>query len=538
MKLLFAILFLLIPSWVFAGEYGYLEVTVLERNPQHNTPVNLKINGVQVLSFSHSTAQPLLIEINGSYLSKSPSTPLSSDYKNLQQGCLFKFKISYSFDKKSWINLGVFEAPTNQVQASLPIGLCDGMLCSRNKQIQNHLKSIEETRWKKAVASVGRWLQEAERKEREEFAALKAQVAENRKAENMSPQLEDDIKAIDGDMANLSEQEVPEVDVPKFTDQNIDEMISDAIDAGQVDNLISDLQNEEKLHDACLSAGPTTQYLCQNYGGFGWIGAAAEAVSIGLAENPDQAAVAMENRILDPQVRSSLQSSRERIAEMRLRTQQVLNLKRSEAMWSKAANVARAGAIFTPLNDVVDFCEAMTGRVMCISSGEQLTSAERFMAVLGMIAGNRMFWEGLTAEARLGVLRDKVAVDSVEMLLNLKIKTPFGDATQELTQRALSARSRVEEGAKVYRLGTKGKSQTGHQAQFWSLEHPLALEYAKKYGIPKENIHNADFIEIAIVKKDSQFVTRTAPPAGGNPGGGVEIVVPEGGVTIQSHSSF
>ena len=38
-----------------------------------------------------------------------------------------------------------------------------------------------------------------------------------------------------------------------------------------------------------------------------------------------------------------------------------------------------------------------------------------------------------------------------------------------------------------------GKSQAA-EAQFWSLEHPDSPSYAQRYGIPQENIANANFV--------------------------------------------
>jgi hypothetical protein len=59
-----------------------------------------------------------------------------------------------------------------------------------------------------------------------------------------------------------------------------------------------------------------------------------------------------------------------------------------------------------------------------------------------------------------------------------------------------------------------------------------------KYGIPSKNVENPNFIEKGRLVPDSDFVTRPAPPSGNNPGGKIEVVVPLGGVKVESHISL
>jgi len=64
--------------------------------------------------------------------------------------------------------------------------------------------------------------------------------------------------------------------------------------------------------------------------------------------------------------------------------------------------------------------------------------------------------------------------------------------------------------------------------------------FAKKYGIPVENIQNANFIEIGTLKPGTNFITRAAPAAPGNPagwGGGIEVVTPANGVKLEVFST-
>ncbi len=115
------------------------------------------------------------------------------------------------------------------------------------------------------------------------------------------------------------------------------------------------------------------------------------------------------------------------------------------------------------------------------------------------------------------------------------ISTPYGPAKQAKTKAALAARTQVEEGAIVYRLGTTGKS-AGPEGQFWALEHPLTPGFASRYGIPPGNVTRANFIEMATVKDGIDFITREAPGVGAHVGGGIEVVVPSGGVRLKAFS--
>jgi len=125
----------------------------------------------------------------------------------------------------------------------------------------------------------------------------------------------------------------------------------------------------------------------------------------------------------------------------------------------------------------------------------------------------------------------------VSSIVGIGITTTWGKAIQSTTAEALEASKKVYNGTTLYRLGTAGKSATGADAQFWSLENPLAMsaeQYAKKYGVPLANVKNATFVETATLKDGAKYITREAPLAPGAPagsGGGVEAVVSQGGTT-------
>ncbi len=189
-------------------------------------------------------------------------------------------------------------------------------------------------------------------------------------------------------------------------------------------------------------------------------------------------------------------------------------------------------------------------------TGEELTKTDRAFAALGLLTlGSSNFLKGggkllkkIGSEVAIrfpGVLKKgaNAAIDKGQTIYDSAwksppIKTPFGKATQEMTKDAMTTRAKVQNGDFMYRLGKRGRSQTGKDAQFWSLEHPKTLGYSQRYGIPEENIANADFIERATIKDGSNFVTRKAPPVGNSKGGGIEIVTTKDGVSVESHSSL
>ena len=213
---------------------------------------------------------------------------------------------------------------------------------------------------------------------------------------------------------------------------------------------------------------------------------------------------------------------------------------------------------FTPgVSFARDCYEAVTGRNLV--TGEELDTFDRSMAVLGAVTGGlgskiKNVSKGIEVVTDLmkGVARSeegiakvvrvsekaKDVIDSAKNAKAVKIPYETGEALQEITSEALKVRAKVDSGAPLYRVGTRGRSQTGAQAQFWSHENPLSPGYAERYGIPPENLKNMDFLETATLKDGTNYITRKAPSYGSNPGGAIEVVVPEGGVIIKSHVSL
>jgi hypothetical protein len=114
-----------------------------------------------------------------------------------------------------------------------------------------------------------------------------------------------------------------------------------------------------------------------------------------------------------------------------------------------------------------------------------------------------------------------------------EIQTDYGRAYQDLTKEALEARSEVQSGATLYKIGTFGPSDV-LKSQYWALENPFTdPNYVSKYGIPPENLTGGEsFLIIGHIREGFDFITRVAPGVGSYVGGAIEVVVQECGVKI------
>ncbi|MBL7543786.1 MAG: hypothetical protein JNL11_08215 [Bdellovibrionaceae bacterium] len=229
-------------------------------------------------------------------------------------------------------------------------------------------------------------------------------------------------------------------------------------------------------------------------------------------------------------------------------------------------DMLRLGIGFTPgVNDVADVYELLTGKDFV--NGSSLSTFDRVLSGVGVVIGSGgayryakktmhapaehlgTFAKGLEKPSKKQVTFDKKTLDEANDALSKSsefyesakkakpVSIPRGTAVQDLSKDAIEVRAKAQNGQKLYRVGTRGQSKTGSNAQFWSLESPDMPGYADRYGIPPENVLKDNFVETATLKKDVDFVTRKAPAVKENAGGGIEVVVPESGVTIEGHYS-
>lgn len=161
------------------------------------------------------------------------------------------------------------------------------------------------------------------------------------------------------------------------------------------------------------------------------------------------------------------------------------------------------------------------------------TTPKQFFTDVGTVASDVNTYEDIFG----GIIGTKGfnEIGNLRSFVNRTVPTPWSVAKQSLSKKAILGALEVKEGAILYRIGTKGLSKTGAEAQFWSLENPLTdpIKYAEKYNVPLKNIQNANFIETATLKKGAKFITREAGSAPGsiNAGKGIEAVIENGGAT-------
>ncbi len=107
---------------------------------------------------------------------------------------------------------------------------------------------------------------------------------------------------------------------------------------------------------------------------------------------------------------------------------------------------------------------------------------------------------------------------------------------QEMSVNALTAYFNMKQEENIYRIGKDGSTSRTGVAQVWTIDHPMSPNYVDRYAISFETQQQSNFLDVAKLKKDAVFITRTVPQSSFYQGGGIEILVEEEGVIIQNHS--
>jgi hypothetical protein len=397
---------ILLPALCFAGEYGYLQITVKGTNPAHQTNVRLQVGSrPNFAKFSHSLSKPLVQDVTKDVLAKGKSTPITSDYGALQSGCEFDFTIEFSLDRNSWIPLGSYHAPSRSVATSLPIGLCEDVLCSGNARVAKELKRLEDERWARSVEAVRKWLQDAVDRDKEQTRAETQRIKAERDPPPKDDGLNDRIEELRGDVA-LAETPEPDDASPFTLESEWDARITQAVESGSTERVLADIESQERFYAECLNAGGSTQYYCAHFGGLGWIAATADALAIAYSTDPTAVAEHIRSRVIGADSARKLESAVATAAEAKFRLQAAIDAKRAEERLQSVVSVARTGAAFSPLNDVLDLCELVTGHEFCAPGGRRLGANERLLAAVGVIIGNRAAWEQASGDLRKALFAD------------------------------------------------------------------------------------------------------------------------------------
>ena len=410
-----AILMILLSIPSYAESVGFLKIVVLKVYSPHITNVSLHLNGKKFNQFSHATTGAQIKAIDKSFLSQAESTPLDSDYSSLQKGCEFDFALFYSFDQNDWIALGVYHAPSSAVRTSLPIGICDGKLCSSDSKIASALEGLEQQRWQREAAlEKNRLLMEQ--------LILESNLTEieNRISKAKDPEIPEERFESLHDVDEVRQYSEAEALPTSSSGPSSSEMVAKALHNGTLGALISEIDFQEKFVNDCLSMGSYSQTLCVRYGSFGWAGAIAEASALSLQLDIDPEAVRKRFQIINSEAPASdsLRARSEQLAEIRFEVQRLLEVQRSMRHWNEIGSFVRPVVAITPWNDIIDFCESFTGREFCLSDGRELSKNERLFAVAGVIVGSRMTWEWL-ARGSFGnsmISEGKEIVESAEKL--------------------------------------------------------------------------------------------------------------------------
>ncbi len=129
----------------------------------------------------------------------------------------------------------------------------------------------------------------------------------------------------------------------------------------------------------------------------------------------------------------------------------------------------RIGVSFTPVGKFVDFCELVTGRSFCKPAGEELTTADRALAGLGIFIGSGVVLRNL---AKTSIIREsKVIAHFAEIFAEAagKMKESFGHSAE--TIEAI--------GAKVIRIFGGHKSLTPAESR--ALTEKIQREFRRDY---------------------------------------------------------
>lgn len=363
---------------------GYLRVSVINQNKDHSTVAILKTNNIEFARFSHATPEAVSVNLNDANLNPNgKTTPIQADYSNVGIGCEFDYKISFSYDKNIWIDLGVFHVPNGARPGALPIGLCGKDVCSNDLNIQ---KSIDRQRVTQRTLANKNTISNINdlRKSRQNQKANR--VSEILKKPSLRPNLNG--KVIDVNQYKAAYDKVEQLQSSqKLVAPDAYEQERLGINPQQVKDVLQKQFNN--------STDPVSKYV------FAY-------ATLDLAINEYLSIMTHQSNMLadksDPE-QIALNSSGVELAQA---------LKENFVRFDGVISVAKTAGRFAA-SELLDACELITQREYCLSSGRILTNNELALSAAGLfLSTNRTL---LNTTLQKTSTATKALVDKVGLIL-------------------------------------------------------------------------------------------------------------------------
>ncbi|WP_413584238.1 hypothetical protein [Bdellovibrio sp. HCB274] len=382
--LLIFVFALLLNGVAHANSYGFLRIQVPETRSDHNFTAYMAANGAQLMTFSHATGVTSAA-LGSQHLSAGSSTRISADYSFGTDGCSFDYLVYFSISASGpWIRIpGTFQAPNGKSSDKIPLGICGNSVCSSDPGIQRQIKEQRIQKAKNEARQLKAQI-ERSRKERERrSAAAYAKAQEKRITKLSSPEVAPEDRAV---VAQAEKQ------LKEYT----------PVENGNSEEAPVQIESSKIVAEATLVTDEARGMTLE-------ITADLEAMNPEFAKQYIEAGFQMWDSLLNgvtPGGEPGVYSIQRRNV--------VANLLNSNTLVEMAA----MGARLTPVGDVIDGCEAITGIANCLPNGRKLSALERSAAALGVIIASRQAFtpvlKMLEKESRVLSAEEKILAKAIE----------------------------------------------------------------------------------------------------------------------------
>ncbi|WP_347357659.1 hypothetical protein [Bdellovibrio sp.] len=397
-KMFIFLLIVLFGAVTWASSYGRVRITVQQPNTAHHWNVNMSSNGTSLVKFSHALGHPLVVDLSRSHLnSNRGTTEISASYREFHNGetCKFQYSVEFSMNGSSWTSIGYFSAPNTGDRTTIPIGLCDGEVCSSDGRLQTRIEQQRLDLRRQEIRNARNNLEDSRRRLADLKNSLRKKAAESSLLKGPRGQNEH---------ADLESEQISKKQLAEL------EELKDRLDTRSgVDEVLTPQTVAEQL------LAETNKDLAQQQ--------ATDLDGVLPAE-----ASALRESLQDPSTLAEL-SAEEQRQRKALESADTENLGDLLSDMS-AAKVGRyllthpelfkealaMGIRFTPAGDLIDACEAVTGAENCMPGGRNLGTGERVLSALGMLAGNRVLWSKMGRMVGEGVEEVKTLIKGADGL--------------------------------------------------------------------------------------------------------------------------